>query len=136
MGKIISCVFENCIFDIGRDKKNNITFKPNQKVIDFIKSYINDGYNFYIVSNACKDDYIALDILLKQHDIDCKDIYYCCDDINKSELIINEIKPDIYIDTHIELCAGLQFYNIDTRIYATEESCILKNKCATGIKTL
>lgn len=134
MGKI-ACVFEDCLFNIGRDKKSNFVFNPNQKIINFIKEHIDNGYNFDMISNQCENEYIGLDILLKQHDIKYNNIFYTCND-SKMDIILQKIHPNIYIDTHIELCAGLQFYGIDTYICTTESLCISKNKCATGIKTL
>ena len=134
MGKIIASVLEDCIFNINFDKKLNKIFKPNEKVLNFLKKYINEDYNLIVLSNLCENDYTNLDIVLKQHALDTFKIYYSCEN-SKFDIILNTIKPDIYIDTHIELCAGLDFYEIDTYLF-TENSCIANNKCATGLKIL
>lgn len=136
MAKIICSTLENCIFEISYNRNLNKTFKPIEKVINFLKNKIDNGYELIIISNHCLNEYSNIDInaLLIQNDIKCKKIFYSCND-SKTKIILESINPQIYVDTHVELCAGLKLYNIDTFLYA-ESSYIIENKCTNGIKIL
>lgn len=134
MGKIIAACLEDCIFNIQKDKKGCKIFKPNNSVINFIKSKLDDNYKLYVISNFCESEYVDIEATFQQYEIPLENFIYACEKA-KADLILNQIKPQIYIDTHIELCAGLDFYEIDTYLF-TENSCIANNKCATGLKIL
>lgn len=134
MGKIIGVLLEDCLFSISYDKKYNKVFKTNQKVLEFVNSKILDGYELSIISNLCEESYSDLNAILTSHGIKYKNIFYSCNS-SKTLMILNEIKPDIYIDTHVELCAGLNYYGIDTYLL-TESSCSSNNKSANSLKIL
>jgi len=134
MGKIICALLEDCIFHISYDKKFNKVFKANHKVIDFIKNKTLSGYDLVIISNYFDNTYPELESIINNHDIKFKNIFYSCEN-SKTLMILNEIKPDIYIDTHVELCAGLNYYGIDSYLF-TESSCASNNKSVNSLKIL
>jgi|LakMenEpi03Aug12_release.lakeMendotaPanAssembly.Ray.scaffolds.fasta_scaffold40987_8 hypothetical protein len=134
MGEIICVLLEDCLFNISYDKKYNKIFKLNQKVLELVNSKIADNYELSIISNLCEEAYDDLNVTLTNHGIKYKNIFYSCN-ASKTLMILNEIKPDIYIDTHIELCAGLNYYGIDTYLF-TESSCASNNKSVNSLKIL
>jgi len=135
MGKIILSIFENCIFNININKNSEKIFTPNDKVVEFLKKKISEDYELIILSLSGDNDEntFNIDNKLKQNNIEYQKLIYLNND-SKTDLILEKIKPDIYIDYHAEFCAALSTFGINTYLFSQYTN--IDNKCATGLKTL
>jgi len=117
MGKIIGCTLEDCLFNIHIESRRfTKVLRPNDTVINLVKSYLDNGYSLSIVSNFCSGYYENLNTL-NSYGFNSEQVTYLCEN-HKMKFIVEKLKPEIYIDNHLESCAALLHYNIKTYFFS------------------
>ncbi|WP_396274993.1 hypothetical protein [Hyphomonas sp.] len=116
MSKIITVDFDETLAISTISGWGGNVLIPVERVVDFIKLKINEGFKIFIVTFRPEKDKQEIVNFCKYHEIKIEDII-CTDGKTKTKFI-KELNSSLHIDDHVETCtlcvmAGIEVLLVD-----------------------
>lgn len=111
MPKILTCDFDDTLAVTTATAWGGTTLTPVERVINFVKSKIDSGFEVYIVTFRNWDNKKEVVDFCKGYGIKIKDVV-CTEGKNKTEFV-KQLNSSLHIDDHIETCTLLTMAGIE-----------------------
>lgn len=111
MNKIITVDFDDTLAVTTATAWGGSTLTPVERVINFVKSKIDSGFEVYIVTFRNHSNKKEVVDFCKGYGIKIKDVV-CTEGKNKTEFI-KKLNSSLHIDDHIETCTLLTMAGIE-----------------------
>lgn len=111
MNKIITVDFDDTLAVTTATAWGGTTLTPVERVINFVKSKIDSGFEVYIVTFRNWDNKKEVVDFCKGYGIKIKDVV-CTEGKTKTEFI-KKLNSSLHIDDHIETCTLLTMAGIE-----------------------
>lgn len=111
MSKIITVDFDDTLAVTTATAWGGTTLTPVERVINFVKSKIDSGFEVYIVTFRNHNNKKEVVDFCKGYGIKIKDVV-CTEGKNKTEFI-KKLNSSLHIDDHIETCTLLTMAGIE-----------------------
>jgi hypothetical protein len=114
--KIITCDFDNTLAATVFTAWDGMSLSPIFRVIDFVKSKIDEGYEVHIVTFRNHSNKQEVLNFCKGHGVRIKSVI-CTEGKTKTEFI-KQLNSSLHIDDHVETCtlcvmAGIEVLLVD-----------------------
>lgn len=111
MNKVLTVDFDDTLAVTTATAWGGSTLTPVERVINFVKSKIDSGFEVYIVTFRNHNNKKEVVDFCKGYDIKIKDVV-CTEGKNKTEFV-KRLNSSLHIDDHIETCTLLTMAGIE-----------------------
>ncbi len=111
MSKVITVDFDDTLAVTTTTAWGGSTLMPVERIVNFVKSKIDSGFEVYIVTFRNWDNKKEVVDFCNKHRIDIKDVV-CTEGKTKTEFI-KKLNSSLHIDDHIETCTLLTMAGVE-----------------------
>jgi len=117
--KVLTCDFDDTLAVTSSTAWGGTTLIPVERIVNFVKSKIDSGFEVYIVTFRNWDNKKEVVDFCKGYGIKIKDVV-CTEGKNKTEFV-KRLNSSLHIDDHIETCTLLTMAGIEVLLVDWEQ---------------